>query len=91
MAGPNLEELKAFERKKTDEVYEHSKLCEGLKPNLKQFRKCVEKFTECAWKFKIGAAPFTYGEQKDYWAEITPRSFQNYDKRVYLNSRHLPI
>ena len=65
----------AFEKKKTDEVYEHAKLCEGIKPDVKRFRKCIEKFTECAWKFKIGAAPFSYGEGLDYWAEITPRFY----------------
>jgi len=80
-----------FERKKTDEVYEHFKLCEGIKPNIKRFRKSIEKFTECTWKFKIGAAPYTYGEGQDYWAEITPKYFENYDKRLYHTTRNIPI
>ena len=89
MAGVDLPELMAFEKKKTDEVYEHSKLCEGIKPDIKKLRRCIEKFTECAWKFKIGSAPFTYGEGCDYWAEITPKFFANYDKRIYHTTRNL--
>ena len=75
IADRNLPELMAWERLKTDEVYEHTKRCEGHKPDVKRFRRCVEKFTECAWKFRIGSAPFTYGEKLDYWPEITPRIF----------------
>ena len=91
IAGENLEELMAWERKKTDEVYEHQKLCEGMRPNLKRFRRCVEKFTECAWKFKIGSAPFVYGENKDYWAEIPNKLMGSYDKREYHSLRTVPI
>ena len=91
IAGRNLAELMDWERRKTDEVYEHTKLCEGIKPDVKRFRRAVEKFTECAWKFKIGSAPFTYGEYQDYWAEITPRYYANYDKRQFHSLRHVSI
>lgn len=84
-----LPDLMEWEKKKTNEVYEHTKLCEGLKPDVSRFRKCVEKFTENAWKYQIGSAPFTYGEGKDYWAEITPKNFQNYDKRKYHVARQV--
>ena len=88
VAGSNLKELMAFEKKKTDEVYEHNKLCEGLQPNVKRLRRCLEKFTECAWKYKIGSAPFTYGEFRDYWAEISSKNV-TYDKRDYNATRHI--
>lgn len=78
-----------FERKKTDEVYEHWKLCEGRRPNLRKFRLALEKFTENAWKYKIGAAPFTYGEDKDYWCDM--RKLNDYDKRQYHVTRHIRI
>ena len=89
IAGSNLAELQQFERRKTDEVYEHSKMCEGRKPNLRRFRVAHEKFTENAWKYKIGSAPFTYGEDQDYWADM--RKFPDYDKRQYSTTRHIRI
>lgn len=55
---------------KTDQVYEYSKLCEGKKPNIKKLRDAIEIFTLNAWKFKIGSAPFTYGENCDFWADM---------------------
>ena len=87
MAGDDLTELMEWEKKKTDEVYVYNKLCEGIRPDLKRFRRAVDKFTECAWKYKLGSGPFTYGERKDYWAEITARYYNNYDKRPYFGER----
>ena len=87
VAGSNQEALIEFERTKTDEVFAHSKLCEGHKPDLKRFRECVENFTESAARHKIGAAPFIYGEGQDYWAEIDHRYWNNYDKRNYFKDR----
>lgn len=64
-------------------------MCEGRKPNLKKFRMAHERFTENAWKYKIGAAPFTYGENKDYWSDMN--HLASYDKRNYHATRHIRI
>lgn len=84
-----MADLLTFEKRKTDEVYENYKLCEGIKPNIKRFRRAIEVFTECAWKFKLGSGPFVYGEKKDYWPEITPKWMQQYDKRPYRTQREI--
>lgn len=77
-----MPELMQFEKMKTDEIYEHYKLCEGFKPDIKRLRNAIEKFTENSWKYKIGSAPFTYGERRDYWAEM--KNIPEYDKRHYF-------
>lgn len=64
-------------------------MCEGKKPSLRKLRLATEKFTENAWKFKIGSAPFTYGENKDFWPDM--KKFADYDKRNYSTTRHLRI
>ena len=91
VSGVHQQELITFEKRKTDEVYENFKLCEGLKPNIKRFRGAIEKFTENCWKHKIGSAPFTYGERRDYWPDISTKWIRGYDKRPYRLEREVPI
>ena len=68
-------------------MYEHWRVSEGIKPDLKRLRTCLERFTESCWKFKIGSGPFEYGEYKDYWGEIPSRYYNSYDKREFHEKR----
>ena len=62
-------------------------MSEGIKPDPKRLRNCIEKYTESCWKFKIGSAPFEYGEFKDYWGDIPSRFVNTYDKRDFHERR----
>lgn len=91
MAGPDLEDLMKFEKKKTEELNGYTRLCEGIKPDVKRLRTAVEAFQDSITKFDLGSAPFTYGEFKDYWPDITSKHLNAYNKTDYADWRSEPI
>ena len=91
MAGPDLEDLMKFEKKKTEELNGYTRLCEGIKPDVKRLRTAVEAFQDSITKFDLGSAPFTFGEFKDYWPDITSKHLNAYNKTDYADWRSEPI
>ena len=91
MSGADLDDLMKFEKRKTAELNEYAKVCEGIKPDVKRLRTAVEAFHDHITNFDIGSAPFTYGELKDYWPAISEKYLNTYNKRYYAEERAEPI